>query len=145
MDVSELRKRILRAIDDARHEASERRTVVAEATEAYGAFLTDVAVPLLRQAASVLNATGPAFVVHTPAGSVRLAVENAPETYLEVELDSARTHPEVVGRVSLSRGGRQGQTVEERPIAPGKPVGRLTEEDLSAFLMAEVPKLIVRP
>lgn len=145
MDVSELRKRILRAIDDARREASDRRVAVDEAAKAFERFLNDVAVPLLRQAATVLNATGPAFTVHTPAGSVRLASEKSPETYLELELDAARPSPEVLGRISLARGGRQGQVIEERPIAAGKPVDRLTEEDLSAFLVAEVPKLVVRP
>lgn len=145
MDVSELRKRILRAIDDARREASDRRVAVDEAAKAFERFLDEVAVPLLRQAATVLNAAGPAFIVHTPAGSVRLASEKSPETYLEIELDAARPYPEVLGRVSLSRGGRQGQVIEERPIATGKSVDRLTEEDLSAFLVAEVPKLVVRP
>ncbi len=145
MDVSELRKRILRAIDEARREASERRTAVDEATQAFETFLANIAVPLLRQAAAVLNATGATFVVHTPAESVRLSAEKSPETYLEIELDAARTHPEVIGRVSLSRGGRQGLIVEERPLVVGKPVDRLTEDDLSAFLIAEVPRLIVRP
>lgn len=145
MDVSELRKRILRAIDDARRDASERRTVVDDATRAYGTFLSEIAVPLLKQAATVLNASGPAFKVHTPAGSVRLASDHSPETYVEIELDAARPHPEVVGRVSIARGGRHGQIIEERPIVAGKPVDRLTEEDVSAFLVAEIPKLVVRP
>lgn len=144
MDVSELRKRILRAIDDARRDASERRTVTDEATRAYERFRADVAAPLLKQAASVLNASGMPFIVHTPAESVRLASEKSPETFLEIALDATRPQPEVVGRVSLTRGGRQGRLVEERPIVEGKPVSRLTEEDLSLFLVAEIPKLVVR-
>ena len=39
MDVSELRKRILRALEDARHDASERRTAVDHAAKAYEEFL----------------------------------------------------------------------------------------------------------
>ena len=35
--------------------------------------------------------------------------------------------------------------IEERPIAAGKAVDRLTEEDVSAFLVAEIPKLVVKP
>lgn len=143
MDVSELRKQILRAIDEARKEASTRRTLVDEAVKAYADFRTNIAVPLMRQAASVLNASGPAFVVHTPADSVRLAAEHSAETFVEVTLDSSGVEPEVVGRVSLAR-GRQGLIVEERPIAAGKPVARLTEEDLSAFLLSAIPKLVVR-
>jgi hypothetical protein len=56
MDVSDLRKRILRAIDDARKDASARRTVVDEAAKAFDTFLTGMAVPLMRQAVNVLRA-----------------------------------------------------------------------------------------
>lgn len=145
MDVSELRKRILRAIDDARRDASDRRAVVDEASRAYATFLAEIAVPLLRQSATVLNATGALFVVHAPAGSARLASERSPDTFLEFELDAARPNPEVVGRISLARGGRNGQIVEERPIVSDKPVHKLTEEDVSAFLVAEIPKLVIKP
>ena len=48
----------------------------------------------------------------------------------------------VFGRVSLAR-GRQSHVIEERPIAD-KPIADLTEEDLSAFLILEIPKLVVR-
>lgn len=144
MDVSELRKRILRAIDEARKDASVRRTVVDESVKAYGEFLANVAVPLLRQAATVLNSSGPAFVVHTPAESVRLAAEHSPETFVEIALDSSKPEPEVVGRVSLAR-GRHGQIIEERSIAPEKPIARLTDEDVSAFLLVAIPRLVVRP
>ena len=69
MDTSDLRKRILRALDDARKEATSRRSVVDEAARAYAAFLDVVAVPLMRQAATVLNAEGHKFSVHTPASA----------------------------------------------------------------------------
>ena len=145
MDVSELRKRILRAIDDARKDASDRRVVVDEASKAYATFLSQIAVPLLRQSAIVLNATGAQFVVHTPAGTARLASERSPDTFVEFELDAARPNPEVIGRISLARGGRQGQLIEERPVVPSKAVDKLTEDDVSAFLVAEIPKLVVKP
>jgi hypothetical protein len=144
MDVSELRKRILRAIDEARKDAANRQTVVDESVKAYHDVLAGLAVPLLRQAAAVLNAAGHAFIVHTPAESARLAAETSPLTFLEILLDTSGAEPEVVGRVSVAR-GRQGQIVEERPIAPGRAVGALTEEDVSAFLVAEVPKLVLKP
>jgi hypothetical protein len=144
MDVSELRKRILRAIDDARKDAADRRTVVDEAAKAYQQFLETIAVPLLRQAAIVLNAAGHGFVVHTPAASARLAAEKSPETYLEIELDASGAEPTVVGRVSITR-GRRGLIIEERPIAAHKSVSALTEDDVSAFLVTEVPKLVVKP
>lgn len=143
MDVSELRKRILRAIDEARQDAANRRTVVDASAQAYQAFLRDTAVPLLRQAAQVLNAAGHTFIVHTPAASARLAAEKSPETFLEIELDAARPEPIVIGRVSVAR-GRHGQVIEERPIAE-KAIAALSEDDVSAFLVVEVPKLVVKP
>ena len=144
MDVSDLRKRILRAVDDARKDAAERRVRVDKSVKAYGEFLAAVVVPLLRQAAGVLNATGAAFDVHTPADSARLASSATPETYLEIALDRSGDEPEVVGRISLAR-GRQGVIVDERAIAPGRPVAKVTEDDLASYLVSAVPRLIVRP
>src|SRR6185503_5818844 len=107
MDVSELRKRILRAIDEAKKDVSARRGVQDAAARAYEQFLETIAVPLLRQSAIVLKASGQLFDVHTPAGSVRLVAERSPHTFLEIELDVSRPEPAVMGRVSLTR-GRQG-------------------------------------
>ena len=144
MDVSELRKRILRALDDARKEAVARRSEVDEAAKAYESFLTAIAVPLMRQAAAVLNANGGAtFTVHTPARSVRLASESSNQTFVEFELDAKGPQSQVVGRVSVARG--RDALVEERPIVAGKPVAALTEEDVSSFLVKEIPKLVLRP
>jgi hypothetical protein len=44
--------------------------------------------------------------------------------------------------VSLTR-GRAGVVVEERPIDAAKPVADLSEADVAAFLVAEIPKLVV--
>lgn len=142
MDVSDLRKQILRALDEARKESAERRVRIDESVKAYGEFLSAVVVPTLRQAAQVIKATGPSFVVHTPAETARLVAEHAPNTYLEIALDAAGEEPEVVGRISLAR-GRQGTIVEERVLAPGKPVAKLTEEDFAAYLVSAIPRLIV--
>jgi len=144
MDVSDLRKRILRALDEARQDASVRRTRVDEARAAYDQFLTDVAVPLLRQSAMVLTAAGQPFQVHTPAASARLAHDQQPLTFLEIELDVAGPQPQVIGRVSLTR-GRAGHVVSERPVVLNKAVAELTETDFSEFLVTEIPKLVVRP
>jgi hypothetical protein len=143
MDVSELRKRILHALDAARRDASMRRQTRSEAEQQWETFLSSVAVPLFKQAMAVLKAEGQLFSVHTPAGSVRLVSDGSPETYLELVLDLAGAVPQVTGRISLSRGkGRQ--QVEEQPVAPGKAVGALDENDLAAYLVAAVPKLVVR-
>jgi hypothetical protein len=98
---------------------------------------------MLKQAAAIVNASGGTFVVSTPADTVRLSAQHAAETYLEIALDRGGPEPEVVGRVSLAR-GRQGTVVDERPIAHGKPVEKLTEEDLASYLINAVPKLVVK-
>jgi hypothetical protein len=143
VDVSDLRKRILRALDDARKDAATRRTTVDEAGAAYAQFLENVAVPLLRQAQSVLKAERQAFTVHTPAGSARLVSDAAPETFVEIVLDSSGAKPHVLGRVSLAR-GRQGVVVDEKPIAPDTPIGKLADTDIADFLLAAIPKLVLK-
>ncbi len=143
MDVSDLRKRILRALDDARKEAADRRQNVDRATAAYGQFLSDVAVPLFHQAANVLRAEGHPFSVNTPAGSVRLASDRASQDFVELELDASRPQPQVLGRTTLARGGK-GLVVDERPLAPGKAIQELTEDDVAQFLMTEIRRLVTR-
>lgn len=141
MDVSELRKRILHSLDEARKDAAATRARVDEAARTYEVFLADVAVPLARQTTQVLNATGEAFSVHTPAGSVRIVSDKSPQTFVELELDSAGSRTAVVGRTSYVR-GRRGAVVEEQPLAGGTPVEHLTEQDVAEFLIAAVPKLV---
>lgn len=142
MDVSDLRKRIIRALDDARKDASHRRTAVDEATRAYDAFLSTIATPVMRQASAVLKAEGHQFAIQTPAGTVRLVADASSQTFIELGLDTSGTSAAVIGRVSLAR-GRHGHVIVERPISD-KTITELTEEDLSAFLVAEIPKLVVR-
>lgn len=144
MDVSDLRKRILRALDDARKDQSSRRGVLDEASQAYATFLQTFGVPLLKQAVSVLRAEKHSFTVNTPAGGAQLISDASPNTFLEFALDTTGPTPQVIGRVSLAH-GRQGRIVEERPVAAGKPVASLTEEDVATFLVAEIPKLILKP
>ena len=78
------------------------------------------------------------------ADGARLVSEASPNTYLEFALDTTGAAPQVIGRVSLAH-GRQGRVVEERPLAAGKPVAELAEDDVAKFLVTEIPKLILRP
>lgn len=144
VDVSDLRKRILRALDEARKDATSRRGVVDEASQAYQAFLETHVIPLLKQAVQVLRAEKHLFTLNTPADGPRIASDVSSNTYLEFALDSTGAVPQVIGRVSLAH-GRQGRIVEERPLVPGKPVADVTEDDVAMFLVTEIPKLILRP
>ena len=142
MDVSDLRKRILRALDDGRKDAHTRRTTVDAARGDFATFLENIAVPLLRQAVDVLRSEGMLFSVHTPAESARLAADQSPDTYLEFVLDVSLPPPRVIGRVSVAR-GRHGVIVEERELA-AKAVGDLEEDDVARFLVSEVSKLALK-
>jgi hypothetical protein len=143
VDVSDLRKRIIRALDDARQESATRRSSTDQAAAAYARFLDAVAVPLLKQAQIVLKAERQLFDVHAPAGSARLASSSSAETFLEITLDTSGAKPQVLGRVSVTR-GRQGVVVDEKPIAPGTPIEKLGEPEVAEFLLSAIPKLVVR-
>jgi hypothetical protein len=141
MDVSDLRQRILRALEAARAAPDSRRSEIDAAGAAYARFLDEVAVPLLRQAQSILKAEGHLFTVHAPVGGAKLVSDAHPETYLELVLDTAGIRPQLVSRISVAR-GRKGVTVEERAIASGKAIQALRDEDLAAFLVATIPQLV---
>ena len=131
-------------MDDARKDAVARRAVVDEATKAYDTFLATSPRRWCDQATMVLNAAGQVFAVHTPRGQ-RPARRGAVAAHvLEIELDVSPATPQVIGRVSITR-GRQGLIMEERPIAPGQAVAALTEDHVSAFLVTEIPKLVMKP
>ena len=143
MDVSDLRQRILRALDAAKNDASTRRSEVDAAQVAYEQFLERIAVPLLRQTQDILKAERHMFTLHAPAGSARLVSDAYPATFLEFTLDTTGGRTQVIGRVSIARGGKR-VVVEENPLAPGTPVQDLKDEDVAGFLVTEIPKLVAR-
>ena len=148
MDVSDLRQRILRALDQARTESparpadvANRRAELDAAKRAYEGFLANTAVPLLKQAQTILKAEGRLFSVHSPVDSARLISDAAPTTFLEFVLDPSGPRAQVVGRISRGRGKRV--TVEERPLSEGKAIQDLGEDDVAAFLVTEIPRLVL--
>ena len=143
MDVVELRKRIKREIDAAKQDAEARRRAGDEAHAEYGAFLAAVAVPLVKQVVVVLRGEGLGFQTFTPAESVRIVSDRSPEDFVELDLDASTSPPRVVGRVSVKR-GRLGVLVEEQPLAPGRRIGEIREDDVLDFLMRAVRVLMSR-
>ena len=124
-------------------DAASRRAEADAAVRAYDGFLANVAVPMLKQAIDVLKAERQTFILNAPAGSVRMVSEGASDTFLEFVLDTAGNRPQVLGRVSRER-RRQRVVVDERPLAIGKAVADLTEEDVAEFLVTEIPRLLKR-
>src|SRR6266545_6158476 len=134
VEVSRVRNRLRRAIDDARDHAQQRRQHVAEAERAYQVFLDEVATPLVRQVANALKVEGYAFTVFTPGNGLRLASDRGRDDYIEFALDDANEPPQVVARISRTRGSR---TIDaERPIKPGASPDAITDEELLDFLLA---------
>jgi hypothetical protein len=142
MDVSEVRRRVRAAIDNARKSAQERRARSDEASRDYEMFLEGRAVPAFHALASALAGEGLRFKVFTPAGSVRLASEHAADDFIELSLDTGSDPPVVVGRISRGRGRRN--VTAERPVRRGTPIAALTEEDVIEFVLSEIAPFVER-
>ena len=142
MEVSHVRRRLKAAIDAARRGAQQRRERVAEAQRTYDAFLSTVATPVMRQLANALKAEGYSFSVFTPAGGLRLASDTARDDFIDFALDAAGPSPEVIARVSYSRGSRT--LDEERRLKPGASPDAITEDDVLEFLVAALEPWLER-
>jgi hypothetical protein len=133
MEVSQVRKRVQGTIAAARGRAQQHRTRAAEAERTYEAFLNDVAIPLARQVVNALKTEGYSFTVFTPGNGLRLAADRGRDDFIELALDSGSDPPQVMGRISRTRGSR---TIdEEQPVKPGAPPESVTEDDLLEFLL----------
>ena len=141
MEISDVRRRVVEAVDRAKRTANERRARSDEAAREYATFLETLAVPLVRQVANVLKVQGFQFDVFTPSGGVRLASEKSADDYVELTLDTSGEQPVVLGHSCRARGRR---IIErERPIGNGA-VRDLTEEQVLGFLLEELESLVER-
>jgi len=141
METSALRKRLTETIETAKRTAADRRARSDEAARAYSQFLDTIAVPLFRQVANILKASGYPFTVFTPSGAVRLMSDKSSENYIELSLDTSGDEPLVLGRSSHGRGRRVVES--ERAIAEHT-VAHLTEEDVLQYLLKELEPLVER-
>lgn len=142
MEVSEVRRRLRAAVEQARAAAEQRRARKDQAARDYDALLEQRIIPVFHHVAAALTSEGHLFKVFTPAGSARLASERSHEDYIELALDDASDPPAVVGRTSRGRGRRM--ISSERPVAPGVPIAGITEEHVLAFVLEEVVGFIGR-
>lgn len=141
METSVVRKRVTDTIDKAKKQAGERRQRAEEASRAYSDFLDSTAVPLFKQLASVLKASGYSFSVFTPSGSVRLMSDRNTEDYIELSLDTSGPQPMVLGRSSRSRGRR---VIEQEQAIAEQSVAHLTEEHVLQYMLKELEPLVER-
>jgi hypothetical protein len=142
MELSEVRRRLRAAVEEARRQAAERRARTDAGARAYAELLEQRAVPVFHQVASALAGEGHAFKVFTPAASVRLASQRSQEEFVELALDDTSDPPTAIGRTSRGRGRRL--VSAERPIREGVAIDMLTEEDVLEFLLQEIAPFIER-
>jgi hypothetical protein len=133
MEIAQVRKRLKSAIDRARERAQQRRQRTGDAERAFSTFLETVATPVTRQLANALKVEGYAFTVHTPGGGLRLASDRTRDDYVEFALDTAGDRPQVLARISQTRGSRT--LDDERPIKPGAGPEAISEEEFLDFLL----------
>jgi hypothetical protein len=141
METSVLRKRLADTIEAAKRTAAERRARAETAARDYSQFLDLVAVPLFRQVANVLKASGYSFTVFTPTGSVRLMSDKASEDYIELSLDTSADQPMVMGRSSHARGRR---VIENERAIAEQTVANLTEDHVLNYLLKELEPFVER-
>lgn len=142
MEIPDIRRRLRQALDQARKESADRRARADLASTAYNAFLRDIATPVFRMFANVVKAEGHPFAVFTPAGGVRLASERHADDFVEMWLDASLDPPAVATRVSRARGGDV--TTKEGLLREGAAINALTDEDVFAFLLANIGGLVER-
>ena len=133
VEISIVRNRLNRAIEASRERSQRRRQRTAAAESAFELFLQNVAIPITKLVANSLKVENYAFTVFTPGGGLRLASDRGRDDYIEFALDAESDPPQVVGRISRTRGSRT--LTEDRPIKPGSPPEEISEEDVLAFLV----------
>ena len=142
IEVSEIRRRLLQALDQAKRASAERRTRAEAAARAYEEFLERLATPVFRMFAMALKAEGHAFEVFTPAGGLRLMSARAAEDFIELFLDIDSDPPIVAARINRGRGRRLVTT--ERPVREATGVEQLSDEDVVQFLLREIGPFLER-
>jgi hypothetical protein len=126
----------------ARERGRRHRERTAEAEAAYVVFLQQVATPVTKQLANALKAEGYLFTVFTPGDGLRLASDRSRDDFIEFALDTASDVPQVVGRISRTRGSRT--ITDERPVKAGAAPNALSEEDVLAYLLESLQPWLER-
>jgi len=142
MEISDVRRRLRGAIEEARKRAAERRARNDDASLSYAAFLSTVAIPAFHALAQALVGEGHRFKVFTPGEAVRLVPEFSQDDYLELSLDTEGDRPAAMLRTSRGRGRRN--IVTERAVFEGRPFAEITDEDVVAAVLEDILPFVER-
>jgi len=140
VETSEVRRRLRAAIARAHQGAADRRTRVAEATQAGERVLVQVVTPVFRAVAGALRAEGFHWRVETPRGAVRLASDGSGSNWIELALETADDPPRLLLGVSRARGRRV--VVDERVVREHPEIGRITEDEVLDLIAAELTPFV---
>jgi len=142
MEVSDVRRRLRGAIEDARRRTAERRARVDAASRAWGQVLPSVVIPAFHALQSALTGESHRFKVSTPGEAARLTPERSTAEFIEIALDTERDLPAVMIRSLRGRGRR---TVSaERIVREGDAIPQLTQEEIVTAVLEELVPLIER-
>jgi hypothetical protein len=142
METSDIRRRLRQALEEAKKATAERRSRADLAAAAYASFLANTATPAFRMVANVARGDGHPFAVFTPADGIRLVSERQGEDFIELWLDTSLDPPQVATRVNRVRG--RNVTTTEGLFRADAPIDALTDEDVLAFLLANIGLLVER-
>jgi hypothetical protein len=144
MEVSDVRRRVRAVIDDARRQAAIRREKADRSAREYETFLAERAVPVIRQLADALTAEGLRFKFSTPAGSIRLFSDRAPDDYVELALESEPPGGTPVLLIRSNRGRGSHQVTSERAAHDATRLSELSESDVLDLFLRELEPLLER-
>lgn len=136
VETSDVRRKVRAAIQRAQQLAAERRVRVATATREGEEVLTTVATPVFRTLANVLRAEGFPFRVETPPDAVRLAADGSGQTFIELGLDTAADPPQMLLRVSRTRGRRV--LLDETVASQDPQIAHLTQDALVDLVVSKL-------
>ena len=142
METGLVRKRVVEALQALRAQEQQRRGRNADAERDFGTFLDLVATPLAKQVAGALKAEGYALTVFTPGRGLRIALEKGRDDFVDLLLDTEGEVPQVVGRISYTRGSRT--IVEDIPVQEGTGPESLSEDTVLEFLLRTLRPLLSR-
>jgi hypothetical protein len=139
-DLTDLRRRVRQAMQDAKRKAAERRASRDAAAAAWATAVAEIVEPVSTNVAAAMTGEGLPFRLETPRGTVRLVSERSADDYIELVLDDAdeRDAPEVIGRTVRGR-GRQSVTVVEELLGPPS---ELSEDRVILFLMGALAPFV---
>ena len=152
MELSDVRRRLRAAIDEAKRHSTERRARVDAATRAWEEVLPATVVPAFHALSQALVAEGRrrgirvSFLVWEgdpgPAIVDAATAERSAEEFVELALDTAREAPAVMLRSTRGRGRRM--VSSERVAVEGESIAQLTQETVIGFLLEELIPFIER-